>query len=245
MVEARSNAFLVVYATSGPNATLIAAAKAAHRLRVPWVADLRDLWTVDSLKTYPSSLHYPLDGEIGTKDIAPRSSRNREPHRWQAKIERGVGGRSCRSRHVIRTALIQRVQRSSLLVQGKQDRIELVHAGNLIRSLDTDEPNWTIPPYDLDNSARSVKPIVDGLRTLRGRSPGIADRFRVRLLGYVPDQSEAYIADAGMAHQVVCEGVRPRDEAIAAIRDASALLIVQVAFADPDKPGALRPRQGV
>lgn len=47
----------VVYASMSPFSTAGAAAEAARRLGVPWVADLRDPWALDEVMIFPSALH--------------------------------------------------------------------------------------------------------------------------------------------------------------------------------------------
>jgi glycosyltransferase involved in cell wall biosynthesis len=51
----------VVVATMSPFETSVAAADVAARLRVPWVADLRDPWALDEMIVYPSRWHRALE----------------------------------------------------------------------------------------------------------------------------------------------------------------------------------------
>jgi glycosyltransferase involved in cell wall biosynthesis len=51
----------VVLATMSPFETSVAAAGVAARLRVPWVADLRDPWALDEMIVYPSRWHRALE----------------------------------------------------------------------------------------------------------------------------------------------------------------------------------------
>ena len=49
--------FRLIYASAGPVATLEACSWLSEQLGVPWGADLRDLWTRDTLQFFPSRWH--------------------------------------------------------------------------------------------------------------------------------------------------------------------------------------------
>jgi glycosyltransferase involved in cell wall biosynthesis len=51
----------LVYAWMSPFESATAAAELAHRLRVPWVADLGDPWALDEMMVYPTRLHRRLE----------------------------------------------------------------------------------------------------------------------------------------------------------------------------------------
>jgi hypothetical protein len=51
----------VIYASCLPYETAFAAARAAHALGLPWVADLEDAWALDEMRIAPSRLHRAQD----------------------------------------------------------------------------------------------------------------------------------------------------------------------------------------
>jgi len=51
----------VIYASMSPFETAEAAAELSRRLRVPWVADLRDPWALDEMQAYATGVHRRLD----------------------------------------------------------------------------------------------------------------------------------------------------------------------------------------
>jgi len=237
LVEAERRPFSLIYATAGPNSTLVAAAKAARRLEVPWVADLRDLWTVDSLKTFPSRLHYLWLSGLERRTLRSAAAVIANTPIAGERLRVCLGSRFADRVHVIPNGFDPaEFEAHPLRQRQRREPITLVHAGTLYEPGKAASRLGRYRPFDLDNSARSVQPLVEGLKAVHAHSPEIGARFHVRLLGYAPECSRSYIADSGVSDQVVCEGVRPRREAMAAISEASALLVLQVAFADSDKP---------
>jgi glycosyltransferase involved in cell wall biosynthesis len=60
VVDAGINAFSgeqAIFATMSPFESAEAAGILSRRLRIPWVADLRDPWALDEMMVYPSALH--------------------------------------------------------------------------------------------------------------------------------------------------------------------------------------------
>jgi glycosyltransferase involved in cell wall biosynthesis len=51
----------LIYASMSPFQSAEAAARLSRRLRLPWVADLRDPWALDEMIVYPSALHRRLE----------------------------------------------------------------------------------------------------------------------------------------------------------------------------------------
>ncbi|MCL4855624.1 MAG: glycosyltransferase, partial [Bryobacteraceae bacterium] len=230
--------FDAIYASSGPASTLEAAAAASKQHGIPWVADLRDLWTRDSLKFYPSAWHY----------------------RWESRLEKRVLTSAAaivantplsgdRLRDWLGPAIAKRVtvipngydsaefpdgfERSDQAADGT---ITIVYAGTLYDPGQTRSRLGRYRPYELANDARSLKPVVEGMRVLRSADAATSRRIRVRILGHVPHGSRRLIDETQFGDQIVCEGCLPRSEAIAATKSAEALLILQVAFRDPEKP---------
>jgi glycosyltransferase involved in cell wall biosynthesis len=55
--DAASGGIDLVYTWLAPYETTVAAARLAHELGVPWVADLGDPWALDEMVVYPTALH--------------------------------------------------------------------------------------------------------------------------------------------------------------------------------------------
>ena len=232
-----SSAFDLIYASAGPNSTLEAGAWAARQLGIPWVADLRDLWTQDSLRSFPSALHYRWEVRFERRLLRSAGAIIANTPLSGERLRSLVGQAAARRVVVIPNGF----DPADFQVGGRvqtppRSVITLVHAGTLYEPGSAPSRVGTYRRHELNNDARSTRPIVEALQALRGAAPELAGRIRVRLLGFTPPGSRRLIRSEGLGDQIVCEGLLPRDDAMEAMRGADALVVLQVAYADAAKP---------
>lgn len=226
-----------IYVSAGPHSTLEAGAWASRRLGVPWVADLRDLWNVDSLKFYPSRFHYFWESRLEKRLLNSASAIIANTPLSGERLRERLGPTCAARVTVIPNGFdSDDIATRERIPTNRRDTFTIVHAGTLYDPGKSRTRRGRYRPNDLDNDARSVRPIVEALRAIGRTAPATGKRVRVRLLGYVPPASQRLIQDRGLGEQVLCEGYVPRADAMDAIRSADAFVVLQVAYADPDKP---------
>lgn len=234
----RKHPFDLIYVSAGPNSALEAAAWASRRLSIPWIADLRDLWTRDTLKFFPSRGHYLWESWLERRILGTASAVVANTSLSGDRLRESLGPGASDRVTVIPNGFDAEdfPAETAWSAPRKGAIISVLHAGTLYPPKSEMSRLGRYRPVGLNHTARSVQPIVAGLLALREERPDLADRYRVRLLGHLPAESHQTIASSGLGDQFSCEGNLPRDEALKALKRTDALLVVQVAFTDARKP---------
>jgi glycosyltransferase involved in cell wall biosynthesis len=237
----RHRPFDLIYASAGPYSSLEAAAWAARRLERPWVADLRDLWTRDSLRFYPSRLHFALESRLERRILSSAAVIIANTPGSASRLRDWLPGHAARRVAVIpngfggdRRSEIAAQRQMPALHDGK--KITIAYAGTLYDPVIAKSRLGRYRPVPLNQEARSILPLLRGLSRLKSSNPAVASRFRVRILGYAPEETEDLVAQHGLIEMVAIEGVKPRAVAAEAVRTADVLLVQQVAFMNADRP---------
>lgn len=231
--------FDLIYVSAAPNSALEAAQWAARKANISWVADLRDLWTVDSLKFYPSRLHFAWEQRLEKRVLRSASH---------------IIANTKLSAERLRTVLdLQEDVKTTVITNGYdpqdfevndksttprstgQTTITIVHAGTLYDPGESKSRLGRFRPYNLNNTARSLVPLLSALESLQESEPLLASRFRLRLFGFVPPRTLRLIEDSPLRDQIYLGGAVSHAEAIREVRSADALLALQVAYSDGDK----------
>jgi glycosyltransferase involved in cell wall biosynthesis len=235
---ARAVRFRVVYASAAPFGALPAARDLARRLRIPWVADLRDLWTRDPLKLFPTRAHHLWESSLERRVLSSASAILANTPTSGDRLRRWLPHRARSRVHVVPNGWDEADVAPLRAASPRASRPEvlLLYTGTLYAPRTDRGRLGRYRPHPLDEEARSLLPLARGLRRLRETDPAIADAVRVRAVGYSPPALAAAIRDLGLADRF--EFVEPvsRREAVGEMGDADALIVVQVAYEDPRRP---------
>lgn len=200
-----------VVLTSGPPHSAHLVGRALRRKTgVPWVADLRDPWT--GINFYD---------ELPMGRLARRMDRG---------LERSV------LREATRLVTVSPSWKRLLVEQGERspDEVAVVHNGFDAEDFAAEAPAVQTEAFTLTHvgslyDSRNPEALWAAIRRLRDQG-GLA-RFRVRLIGRVGEATTASIAREGLEGLVTAEPYAPHDEAVAAMRAATMLLLTIEPFA--------------
>lgn len=227
--------FDIIIATAGPFSALEAAASAAKAIGVPWIADLRDPWNSQPLKHYPSYWHAQWESRFEKRILRTASAIiMNTPGSCQA-MKAWLGPSLERRVTWISNGFDSDQPRPQ---EGKDtrnpsSRFVITHSGTLLADGVRASRPGRYFRHDINDSARSLTPLAHGVRALINRNPGFDKVVRIKQMGYCPD-TVARAAKSIIPESDVFqfEGIRPKNEVAEAIKDADALLVVQVAWAD-------------
>ena len=227
----------LVYVSAAPMGALEAGRWLARSLGVPWVADLRDLWTPDTFRAFPSRLHYAWAQRLERRVLQSADAIIANTPLSAVRIQELVGTPAADRVVVIPNGFDpDEVPNQPRPRRAPGSPITIVHAGTLYDpGIRRSRPGRYFPAA-LNDEARSPLPIARALARLGRTDPAAAARFRLRLIGYVPEFSRRALAELGVSTSVTCEGSVPRAAAVAAEQEADAQLVVQVAWDQPERP---------
>lgn len=228
--------FEAVYASCAPFSSLLAGTQVAKALGIPFIADMRDLWTQECYKFFPTALHY----------------------RWACRLERQA---LCSANAVVaNTPGSARILRDFIGSEDKVtcipngfdpadyhgepdvsnrragDPITIVHAGTLYEATVRRSRRGRYFPLALRDDSRSVEPLARALRLVGASHPALAHRIRVRLVGYTPPSLKSLVSDLGVEQHFQFDGLVSHGTAVKVMQEADALLALQFAFEDTSRP---------
>jgi glycosyltransferase involved in cell wall biosynthesis len=232
----REHHFEAVYASCAPFASLVAGNKAARALGVPFIADMRDLWTQESHLFFPTGLHYRWARRLERKSLRSATAVIANTP-GAAKVFRSFIGADEKVSCIPNGFDPQEYQdQPEVRRRSSGDPITIVHAGTLYEAVTRRSRLGRFRPLALRDDSRSIEPLARAIRIVGASHPELASRIRVRLLGYTPPSLKLLVADLGVEGQFQFEGVVPHDVALAAMQEADALLALQFAFEDTLRP---------
>lgn len=200
----RSERFDVVYSTSPPDSTHLAAERIARRFSIPWVADFRDPWIGLYLRTPPSSFHGGL-------------------HR---RMEGRVAGAD---RVLVTTSWHEQMLRAAY-PDARVERIPNGYDEDDFKGSDSVVPRegpFTMLHSGMLTLGRSSKPFLEGLRLFLRRSAGAAPAVRVIFLGSRESENEKWVTRFGLEDAVIFEDNIPHSECVARETRSHALLLIK------------------
>jgi glycosyltransferase involved in cell wall biosynthesis len=195
--------------TSSPPESVHAVGRALARRGVPWVADLRDAWTFESIRPpFPTGLQRLLDQRL--------------ERRWLASADAVV----CVSRPVA-DDLRMRLGIEPRLVPNGWDP-DLVEPRPQAHAMDILDPERRSLLYTgrFGSYGRDPKPLVQALGELARTDPAVASRLELVVAGPLTEaEAELMRTDVSPA-RIVVAGTLARDQALALQRAADALLLL-------------------
>jgi glycosyltransferase involved in cell wall biosynthesis len=195
--------------TSSPPESVHAVGRALARRGVPWVADLRDAWTFESIRPpFPTGLQRRLDQRL--------------ERRWLASADEVI----CVSRPVA-DDLRMRLGIEPRLVPNGWDP-DLVGPGPRAHAVDILDPERRSLLYTgrFGSYGRDPKPLVQALGELARTDPVVASRLELAVAGPLTEaEAELMRTDVSPA-RIVVAGTLARDQALALQRAADALLLL-------------------
>jgi glycosyltransferase involved in cell wall biosynthesis len=217
----------LVYASMSPYSSAAPAAAIAHRLGVPWVADLRDPWAVDEYSAYPTGFQWWLDRQVMRRRLA---SADAVILPTPGTVER------------VRQAFPELAERTIEIRNGfdpgdfgtaaeprSDDVFHLVHAGHFYYH--PHPPRRTMrrilggTDRRVDLSPRSPMFLLAALDRILAWNPGLDARIRLHLAGVLTPVEEAMIAEARCSHLVETHGFLPHAQVAKLMTSADALFL--------------------
>ncbi len=193
--------------TTSPPESVHAVGMALHRRGVPWVADVRDAWTFESLRPeFPTAAQRRLDGRLerrwlGAADVVVCVS---EPAAQDLQ-NRGIADPVVITNGWDPEAAPAPAPTAGLL---DPDRVSLLYTGRF------------------GSYGRDPRALVDAVGNLARERPEDASRLEVVIAGpLTEDEAELMRRDVSPA-RIVVAGSQPREAALALQREADALLLI-------------------
>ncbi len=201
----REERFDVVYSTSPPDSSHLAALLAARRSGIPWVADFRDPWFNLRLRTPPTPLHRAL----------------------HERLERSVVSRA--DLVLVTTESHERI----LAERYPLSRIERIPNGFDEEDF-TREPGarppaapFTVTHCGMLTLGRSTKPFLEGLAAFARRAPAAARAMRVVFVGPRESANEEWVKRFDLGETVRFEDNVPHRECVAREMASHVLLLIK------------------
>jgi glycosyltransferase involved in cell wall biosynthesis len=195
--------------TTSPPESAHAVGIALRRRGVPWVADIRDAWTFESLRPeYPTAAQRRLDGWL--------------ERRWLGAADEVVCVSQPAAEDLRRRGLAE-----PLLIPNGWDP-ESVSGSPEPGSTGLLDPARVSLVYTgrFGSAGRDPGPLVEALGELARAQPEAAAKLELVIAGPLTDaEAELFAADVAPA-RIVCAGSLPRERALALQREAEALLLL-------------------
>lgn len=226
----------IVYTSLAPYSAAFVGDRLKRELGLPWVADLRDLWTEDALRVWPSKWHFlweralerrllrNADRVIANTDLSKtRLCKNLDlPDHRVTTIPNGFDPSDFKNVEPV----------------AQRDRFVLTHVGAFRDHTRTPRPpRWPLhAPVATDESARSPLYVFRAVEAVLRDRPQLRERLQIRLVGFLSDANKDLVERLGLRDVVEATGYVGHARVVAELLDADALLLLQVAFADGDRP---------
>ena len=157
----------IIYATAPPHSSSLAAHTLAEHYRVPWVAELRDLWTSHPYYDAPW-LRRPIERRLENKTLGTAAGLVTVTRTWETWLGRYGKPTLLAMNGFAREDYVAAPPRKSELMPVSDDDLVLVYAGALY------------------GEKRDPRPILRALKQLSAEGIG-----NIRLVFYTPDQAAA------------------------------------------------------
>jgi len=217
----------VVYASMSPYSSAAPAAAIARRLRIPWVADLRDPWAVDEYAAYPTGFQWWLDRQLMGRSLASAAAIVLPTPGTLARVRETFP--ELRERTIeIRNGFDPK-EFDGAFEARCDDLFHLVHAGSFYyyphasrrgvrRMLGGTDPGVDLRP-------RSPMFLLAALDRLLAEHPEIGARIRVHLAGVLTPVEEAMVKGARCSNLVEMHGFVSHAQAVRLMASADALFL--------------------
>lgn len=218
----------VILVTAPPYHSIGSAIRLAERLGLPVVVDLRDPWALDEGRFYPSGLHRrkalgemrrlltaadavvmncPEAGATVRSLVTDQTKIDVLPNGFDAADFATLTRRPTRRLQVVHTGYLHS---AAGLEHRRRQRRRLVLGAQII-------------PIDL--LGRSHFYLLESLRLLAARNPGLTDRVEIILAGVLSDMDKRLVELAGLDMPVLMPGYVDHRQAIQCMIDATVLFL--------------------
>jgi glycosyltransferase involved in cell wall biosynthesis len=193
--------------TTSPPESAHAVGFALHRRGVPWVADVRDAWTFESLRPeYPTKAQRRLDERL--------------ERRWLGAADTVVCVSAPAAEDLRRRGIAE-----PLLVPNGWDPATTAEPGPATGLLDPERASLVYTGR-FGSYGRDPRPLVEALAELAGSDPETAAKLELVVAGPLTEDEAALFATDVSPARIVHAGSLERDSALALQREADALLLV-------------------
>jgi glycosyltransferase involved in cell wall biosynthesis len=200
----RKERFDILYSTSPPDSSHVAAGRVARAFGIPWVADFRDPWINLYLRDPPTPLHRTL----------------------QERMERKVSRADVL---LVTTAAHEQLLRNKYpgsrveRIPNGYDEEDFSHGGDTPLS----SGPLILAHCGMLTLGRTSKAFLEGLRVLAERSFEVAREVRVVFIGPRESANESWAKRLGLASSVSFEGNLPHRDVIRRERESHVLLLIK------------------
>jgi glycosyltransferase involved in cell wall biosynthesis len=198
----------LIFSSGPPNTTHMIARRLKKATGLPWVADLRDLWDQypDSYNPFRLKARKRLEEYLERKTLLDADGflvvSEQMRHDLREKFPQIDAERIC-----VITNGFDTTDFANLKPESDPDYFTVVHAGSLF-------------PW------RSLRPFLQAVKEFFRRSASAQQRFRLKLLGIIPEQERSAIADAGLQENVIIHDYLPYRQALSHIVSADVALLL-------------------
>jgi hypothetical protein len=225
--EAHAEGVAVIYASMAPWQSGEAAALLAERMRLPWVADLRDPWALDEMMVYPSRFHRRLERARMTRVLGTASAIVMNTPEAALRLQETFP--RLRDKSVLTIPNGFDASDFAEAPPPRTDgRFRIVHTGYLHTSLGQQMRRGRavrrllggeVPGVDI--ITRSHVFLLRALERAFSRDPGLRDTVRVQLAGVLSDGDLA----AAQSDVVEVLGYLPHEATVELMRTADLLFL--------------------
>jgi glycosyltransferase involved in cell wall biosynthesis len=204
---ARAEEFDAVITTSPPESIHLVGRAIRRRLKIPWVAELRDAWTFESLRPpFPTGAQRRLDGRLERSCLSAADAVVCVSEAAAADLER----RGIAEPTVVPNGFEPRPAEPAAESSGVEldpERTSLIYTGRFGRG-------------------RDPGALVDALASLASEDAGAASKLELVVAGPLTEDERGLLRRDVSPARIVAAGSLSRDRAVALQREADALLLI-------------------
>lgn len=200
----RSERFDMIYSTSPPDSTHLAAGRTSRRFHLPWVADFRDPWISlylrDPATPIHAAIHKNLEKRVSAAKLVLVTTT------WQKEKLLSLFP-SCRVEK-IPNGYEEEDFPEGLAIPDGDGKLKIVHAGML-------------------TLGRSSRPFLEGLRLFLDRRPGAGESVEVTFIGPRESANEEWVGRLGLGGNVRFRDNIAHSECVNIERASDLLLLIK------------------
>jgi len=200
----RSKGFDLVYSTSPPDSTHVAAGRIARRFRLPWVADFRDPWISLYLRKTPTCVHRYLHRSLERRVMG--ADRILVTTKWHERM-------------LLEKYPMCRVDR----IPNGYDAEDFAEIGDCVPP----RTPFTVMHSGMLTLNRSSKSFLEGFSIVMKEHPEAAGRMKIRFLGSRESSNEEWAARLGLEDNVSFLDNLPHHECVKLQKQSHVLLLIK------------------
>lgn len=196
--------FDILYSTSPPDSSHLAARSIARSFAIPWVADFRDPWISLYYRKPPTTLH----------------------ERWHRRLEGSVA----KADRLLVTTEWHKMEMLRLYPDARVEKVPNGYDEEDFEGLEDEKPDgesFTILHTGMLTMGRTAEPFLRGLKRFLDARPEARSRIRVSFLGSRESRNEECARDLGLDDLVGFEDNAAHSECIRRERRSDVLLLLK------------------